>query len=425
LIYDPPLAIFSANMKIKIPVSPQNSVPMRKGVGMFSPEKRSLPVALLHMVLAGVLTVCMAGASATDDGKIIVPDLQPAVAGLGVSGRSFRMGFTTWPVDATVEGVEAAYAFINKHADITAIHLDGGVPWQEMLDKKPFPKHIQDDFKHICAHRSAANPLYVATTPLNFGRTGLADYRDTAENQPLPAAWRGLSLNDPKVKRAYLTYLQGVVEQLRPDYLAVGIEVNILLAKNEAQWKACKELNSYVYGELKKLYPGLPVFVTVQYEYLKGVETGSRHNRQRQEPEVRELMKYSDFLGLSSYQYGPLHHAVPTDYFDMAATFGKPVALAESGAISQTLHYGGVALTATPADQENFEKVILSAAQRGGYVFVIGWTGMDFDRLINRLPASVREIAGIWVHTGLADAQGTPKLALGIWDTYFKAPLKQ
>ncbi|MFZ2654710.1 MAG: hypothetical protein WAX69_07305 [Victivallales bacterium] len=122
---------------------------------MFLLEKRFLPVMLCRMVLAGVLTACMEGGAAmapagiltTGNGKIIVPDLQPAVAGLGVSVRSFRMGFTTWPVDATVEGVEATYAFIDKHADITAIHLDGGVPWQEMLDKKPFPKHIQDYFK--------------------------------------------------------------------------------------------------------------------------------------------------------------------------------------------------------------------------------------------------------------------------------------
>ena len=389
---------------------------------MFPLKKWSFPAGLCGMALAGVLT---ASTALADNDKIIVPDLQPAVTGLDAGERSFRMGFTTWPVDATLEGVEATYAFINKHADITAVHLDGGVPWQEMLDKKAFPKHILDDFQLIRSFRSMAKPLYVATTPLNLGRTGLAEYRDTAENQPLPEAWQGLSLNNPKVKQAYLTYLQGVVEQLHPDYLAVGIEVNILLAKNDTQWQAYKELNRYVYSKLKKLYPRLSIFVTVQYEYLKGSETDGLHNKQLQEPEVMDLMKYSDILGISSYQYGPLHHAMPVNYFEMAGTFGKPVAVAESGAISQTLHYGGAALTATPADQENFMRVILAAAQRGKYVFVIGWTGMDFDRLINKLPASVRELAGVWAHTGLVDAQGTPKPALSIWDACFKMPLKQ
>lgn len=354
---------------------------------------------------------------------IQIPDRQPHEPGIAVSRRPFRMGFTTWPMDITAEGVQASYAFIDKHADIVAVHLDGGIPWQEMLDRRPFPKHIQNDIQLTQSLRPKNRPLYLAATPLNTARTGLADYRDTAENQPLPASWKNLPLNDPKVKQAYVNYLLALIDAYRPDYLAIGIEANILLAKNESLWNAYLELNASSYAEIKKRHPRLPVFVSIQYEFLKGIENDARHNHARQKPEVLALMQHSDFLGVSTYQYGNLHHPMPDDYFNELAEYVRPIAITESGAISQELNVAGMKLPASESDQAHFERVLLASALRDRYVFVINWCGIDFDRLVERLPAEVRELASVWAHTGLSNANGTPKPALRSWDTYLDAPL--
>lgn len=385
---------------------------------------RSLPLSFTLMLSLWLAACATDGHSNAADPMpaIQIPGRQPPESGLSINNRPFHMGFTTWPMDTTVEGVQSSYAFIEKHADIVAAHLDGGIPWQEMLDRKPLPRHIQNDIQLIQSLRPKNRPLYLAATPLNTARTGLANYRDTAENQPLPTSWKNLPFNHPKVKQAYVNYLLTLIEAFHPDYLAIGIESNILLAKNESQWRAYQELNTTTYAEIKKHYPTLPVFVTIQYEFLKGIENDARHNHPRQKPEVMALMQHSDMLGISTYQYGNLHHAMPDDYFNELTQYGKPIAIAESGAISQELKVAGMKLPASESDQAHFERVLLASALRDRYIFVINWCGMDFDRLVNRLPAELRDLASIWSHTGLANANGTPKPALRTWDTYLNAP---
>ena len=52
--------------------------------------------------------------------------------------RAFRMGFTAFPHDMTLEGVTAAKNFVRDNADILSVHFEG-VPWLEAHTGKPFP----------------------------------------------------------------------------------------------------------------------------------------------------------------------------------------------------------------------------------------------------------------------------------------------
>ena len=56
---------------------------------------------------------------------------------------------------------------------------------------------------------------------------------------------------------------QNAIDYFEPDFLAIGIEVNLLVTNNPAVWDVYLELNQFVYGELKILYPDLPVMVSL------------------------------------------------------------------------------------------------------------------------------------------------------------------
>lgn len=333
------------------------------------------------------------------------------------------MGFTPWPVDFNAAGLKRTYAFIRQHANLVAHHFDGGVPWEPALNDTDLPQHLLRDWQFRRANTPPGSKIFVAVTPLNFGRDGLAlDWTNKGDNRKLPRKWRNKALNDPAVKTAYLNYVRRVIAYFDPDYLAIGIEANLIISNAPDQWNAYLDLHAHVYREIKRQHPRLPVFSTVQYEHLRGIEDDSKANLKFQRPAVAALMKHSDILALSTYRYGTLHpNPMTRGYFNAARAFGKPIAIAESGALSKDVKIFGTRLPASEADQKAFVSGLLQHATRQRFAFVVNWVAIDFDPGLKRLPRSVREIAKAWVHTGLQNADGTNKPALAVWDAYLAA----
>jgi len=327
------------------------------------------------------------------------------------------MGFTPWPYDLTEKALDDTYSFINKNATIIAHHLDGGVPWPEALKNRALPASVISDWKKRQSKTGDHLKVFLSITPLNFGRNGLASYwSKNGDNQPLPEDWKRKSLNDPQVKKAFLNYALRAVESFKPSYLAIGIESNIMITKEPNKWPEYIDLNAYIYQGIKAKYPDLPVFSTVQYEHLRGIEGDSKPNVHLQKPAVEKLMKHSDYLALSTYRYGLVHPNPPTeDYFKEALSFGKPVAIAEAGAMSETTIVMGMPLISNQKNQKEFISMILYNAQRHNFPFVINWVAIDFDAMISKIPSEMRGIAKAWVHTGMIDEDMDEKRAFKVW----------
>ena len=51
--------------------------------------------------------------------------------------RSFELGFTPWPYDATPTAVNFVYTEAATRGDFIAHHLDAGIPWEEALTGTP------------------------------------------------------------------------------------------------------------------------------------------------------------------------------------------------------------------------------------------------------------------------------------------------
>lgn len=327
------------------------------------------------------------------------------------------LGFSPWPPDLSLDGIGRAYSFIAENGNIVAHHMDNGVPWVEALTGKRFPAHLRADWKDRLARTPDGAQVFLAFTPLDMDRTSLASYwSNRGDNQPLPSAWRDKAFDDSDVIAAYTNYVLRGVEVFKPDYLAIGIEANIMLAKAPDKWPAYLRLNAAAYRAVKAKYPDLPVFSTVQYEYLRGIEDESKGTAQMQIPAVRELLENSDLLALSTYRYGILHPNPPqANYFDVARKFGKPIAIAESGAMSRGVTVNGMLLPAFASTQADFVNMLLLNAEKLKFPFLINWVNIDYDGMLEKLPRDVQELAKAWVYTGLQSYSGKPKPALAIW----------
>ena len=331
--------------------------------------------------------------------------------------RSFYMGFTPFPWDMTAEAVDTTNRFIVKNGDIIAHHFDAGVPWSEALDDKPFHINLENDWKN----RKRVSPgmkTLVSVTPLNGGRNGMALYRGKDENMALPDQFKGRELNDPLVKRAYLNYCQRVVEHFRPDYLAIGIEVNELIHHSPQQWPAFVELYKHTYSQLKKAYPDLAIFATVT---LHNLTNRGWDDLQVQQDKIREFLQYVDIVGISYYPFMAGQSERPTKTLDWVRKFtDKPLAITETGYPAETivLRTYNLTISSNPAKQKTYFETLLDQAVRDDYLFVIAFLHRDYDALWEKIKDTAPEAFIVWKDCGLIDEDAKERPAYDVWRQY-------
>jgi hypothetical protein len=312
-----------------------------------------------------------------------------------------------------------AQRFAYTHGDIVAVTFLGGIPWPEAFAGKEFSQDVRDNFAY---RPPQGKKLLLAISPLDKDRRGLAPYWGEKENLPLPKPWDKEPLNSPRVKKAFASFVTRSVEALHPDYLAIGIEANVLLSREPSKWRQFKELYRDTYSALKTTYPKLPVFFTTDVLHYKKLARDAK--RADQEKEVADLMRYSDVFAMSIYPYMSLDvpRPLPAKFFDFATRFNKPVAVSDSGMTSRNvaLKSYGVELPGSNAAQVQFTTTLLATAARDDYLFVINFATTDSEKLAAKLRPPLDDLARIWAFTGLQTSDQVPKPALEIWDSYVK-----
>ena len=346
---------------------------------------------------------------------------------LSLKSRPYYLGFMQWPtVGAFQKQIPVSDELIRDHADLIAFHIDGGVPWLEALDNRllssPSLMQAVADGK---AKIPAGDKVYVAINPLNGDRNGLAPYwNGTDQSPPLPQEWGAYPLNHVNVKIAFLNYAKWIIEQFKPDYLVIGVEVNIPMARNYKLWQQYIELHQYVYAALKRAYPQLPIFASFQYDLIR-TTAGKDSLRDWQTAELAKLLPYCDVLGLSAYPFAgviPGPQPLPDGYFDVALAFGKPIGLTETSYPSHDFTVSGYTLAFSPQDQQLFLEALLKQAGENNFRFIISNVSQDFDQALLKWPAEVQQFLIWWAYDGLQDSSGQYKPALDFWDAYLKLP---
>jgi hypothetical protein len=342
----------------------------------------------------------------------------------GPAKRSFLMGFTGWPADLTPEGLATAQEFAHTHGDIVAMTFIGGIPWPEAHDGKPFSKDVQENMRYRPA---AGKKLFLSISPLNKDRRDLAPYWGERDNQPLPKPWDKEPLNSPRVKRAFVNFVLRAVDTMRPDYLAIGVESNMLLSRDIGKWRQLKDLHRTTYLAVKNANKSLPVFFTTEVLHYKKLTRDAKGSDQ--EKEVAEMMRHSDMFAMSLYPHmsPEVPRPVPASFLDFATRFKKTIVVAESGMSSRNVELKtyGTMLFGSDGDQIQFTEMLLKTAARDNYEFVINFATTDSDRLVARLRPPLDDLARIWAYTGMQTSDKILKPASVVWDAYYRAQYEQ
>ncbi|MBN1507539.1 MAG: hypothetical protein JW955_11875 [Sedimentisphaerales bacterium] len=330
--------------------------------------------------------------------------------------RPFCTGFTAFPYDLSMEAVEQTRRFVRDNADLIAHHIEG-VPWAEALCGAPFPKEVLDDHQSKRSMKPPGAKVYLAVSP-GRGDLKLPDRGAT----PLPPELKGRSYDDPLVKRAFLTYCRHCIDFFQPDYMAIGIEVNEIFSADVAKWHAYVELHRYIYGQVKKEHPGLPVFASF-----------TLHNMIKDRGPMlaawEELMPFNDLVAVSYYPFlagEPADQALAwmTDRFDR---FGKPYAMVETNDAGDRLVFpqSRIVIDGTPEKQAAYVRTLLRLAEQHRFVFVVLFIHRDYDALWDKIKATAPELFMAWRDCGLVDEQGNARPAYAVWREYFERPFEE
>lgn len=339
--------------------------------------------------------------------------------------RPFYMGFTPFPYAISFEAIDYTYNTLLAESDLIAHHFDSGVPWVEALEGG-ISEHVRNDWNYRVSRTPDDHIVYLSLTPINFDRNGLALYRGTAEDQPLPAPWDTYSFNHPDVKTAFFNYIEQGIQFFSPDYLNIGVEANLLMKINPGVWDEYIELHRETYTRLKELHPDLTIFVS-----MTGIDLLEGYTDVNHDDQVRafnDLIDYTDIFALSLYPYMTKYmtNEIPQDMYDVLAEWtDKPMAIAETGYPAQDfgIYVGDVRVQfdTDETKQANYIEFLLDEAYQHEFVFVINFVLRDYDELWEAIGAR-EDLTIAWRDTGLFDENGAERPALTIWRNWLALP---
>jgi uncharacterized protein (TIGR03067 family) len=331
--------------------------------------------------------------------------------------RPFRMGFTGFVYDITLEAVTASRKFVRENGDILCHHIEG-VPWAEALNDKPFPQAMLEEWEGKKSATPPTGKVYLAISP---GRGDLK-IAEKAGNT-LPDELKGKAHDDPLVMRTYLNYCRRAIEFFKPDYLAIGIEVNEIHDLGPKAWQAYVALHQHIYTELKKDHADLPIFASwTLHNMLK--------KRGAMLEDWKKLMPHNDLVAVSYYPFMVVDQDRLSALDWMTAQFDvfqKPYAIVETNDAAERLPLptAKVVIEGTPQKQEAYYRRLLALAQERDFEFVISFVHQDYDALWEKIKLFAPELFIAWRDCGLVDEKGNARPAYKVWKDYFELPLQK
>lgn len=335
----------------------------------------------------------------------------------GQETRPFRLGVTRWPPELSLSGLARVEAFLRAHCDMAAPMVLGGVPWEASLDGSDYSWALRNELNWKAP---SGYPVCLSLGPLSTMRDGFAPLYATTDNQPVPDWMAGLPFDDPRIIDRYAAFCINAARAMRPDWLMIGVEVNLLLHNRPELWPGYLRLHSETLRRVRAALPDQKLGFTIAALHYLGLADGTDPAVQR--AEMLALADGADIVGWSVYPHTSWEVTLPLapDFFDFITDFGqmtgKPVCISESGMTDRRVWIGLIPLWGSPEAQRQVIETLLAAARNGRWEFVVNWTSHDYPVLLEMFPAEFYELGQIWVHTGLAHPDGRAKPALEVWD---------
>ena len=377
--------------------------------------RRFYSVHLLFITISVLVVGC--GVSSETSQVSETDELLPVVEG---QKRSFAMGFTPWPYDATLEAIDFVNSEVLVRGDIIAHHLDGGIPWQESYDETAFPVMVEDEIDSRVANTPDDKLVYLTVSPFNTARDNIAaNWNDSGTGQPLNPAWSSRNFDSPEVIQAYTNFAKYVIGRLNPKYFNLALEASELAINNPERFNRFVVFVEEVSAGLRAEFPDLELMLSVA---MKSPGSTSANIINTQLPRI---IQYVDVVGISIYPFAFFDHGdkgdpsnLPVDWLSQINVIAaeKPLAITETGWIAERLTIGNFNLdvVADESSQDAYLQVLFDTARNLEMQFIIWFSIVDYDALWNGVLGR-DDISRIWRDTGLYDEGLNPRLALTRW----------
>jgi arabinogalactan endo-1,4-beta-galactosidase len=226
-----------------------------------------------------------------------------------------------------------------------------------------------------------------------------------------------VGFKDEQLRNAFKAYATYVAKNYKPEYMALGVEVNMMYERSPEQFAAFVKLYEETYDLVKATSPQTKVFPTFQLEDMEGT-FGTPHP-----PQWEVLDEFSgrmDALALSTYPFLAGIRSTadirPEAYAQIRGRWSGEIIIAETGHPSASVE--GEVVTGTEEDQREYVKRLLTEAEKHGFSMVVWLAALD--------PAFPSGGSGaVFRNIGLRQANGANKLAWGAWEEWARRPLKR
>lgn len=325
-------------------------------------------------------------------------------------GRTFRMGFSANPPQPTNESALATINAWTPHADAAIMHLS--VPYKALLSGTTAATYVNTiDLPLANLYKSRGFPLTI-TVDVTDGLNRAAEAPD------LVALHR--SITDTAVQAVYRQYVQSLVSAIRPDYLGLAAETNLIrLQIAPAVYTALVQMTNAAAADVRALGGKQPLlYASIQADVAWGPPPGQY---QGAETDFHDF-PFNQVLALSSYPYFVYSDPaqIPLDYYTRIAN-GRaiPIMVVEGGWTSAAV--GSVqSSTAKQAAYLRRQERLLDSAKAIA-VFELNFSDIDLSAY-GPLPAG--STLPLFASLGFVNAALAPKPALATHDSIFSRPLR-
>ena len=338
---------------------------------------------------------------------------EPEVSSGGT--RSYRLGFSVIPPKPDLKIAVQSLEIWTKQADAAIMHLD--VPWALLLGGTSPEDALRKDGVDLERYYRSKHLQLVVTIDVTNG------LGRESESPALVAAHR--SITEPAVQRLYRDYVRALVQMLRPDYLGLAAETNLIRAiAPRPVYDAVVKMTNAAATDVRRLRPALAMslYVSVQVETAWG-----KLPRQGGYPGIDQDLRdfpFVNVLGLSSYPYlGGFTDPdqIPLDYYTrVRGSRSLPLMVVEGGWPSTSVR--GI-FSSSPEMQSRYiarQSKLLDEANAVA-VFQLSFTDLD----LGSFPKPVPAILPLFATLGLVDTKLRPKPGLATWDKFYARRLQR
>jgi hypothetical protein len=162
------------------------------------------------------------------------------------------------------------------------------------------------------ARQSGLVPIVgLSPTTLDQGRKEL-DLPDAVRK----AAGRRISFANRTIRKEYIRAAKELA-QLRPEYLCLATEINLLALQRLDEYLRFASLYKEAYRAVKKISPATRVFVSFQWEWTRILDARETHRLKEHSKVISIFKPELDLVGLTTYP-SPFHASpaeLPADYY--------------------------------------------------------------------------------------------------------------